>query len=260
MTQWLPSPDQLSLTSAEVHIWQADLNLPWSKIEQLQQILAPDEQQRADRFCCQRDRQHFIAGRGILRQILSNYIKVHPSQVEFTYSQKGKPSLFIGNWAAKLEPTELNLAFNLAFNLSHSQGKALYAIAVHRKIGIDLEYIRPLEVEKLAKRFFTPGEYHALTQLPPSQRTPAFFHIWTCKEAYLKATGEGIVGLDQVAVSVNPDRPAKITKIPENSEAISLWQIEKIAVNSDFMAAVAIQPPVAMPTMIKYWHWPSQTY
>ncbi len=244
MTQWLPSPDKLSIASEEVHIWQADLNLPWSKIEQLQQTLSPDEQQRADRFRFDRDRQHFIASRGILRQILSNYLDCHPSKLAFTYSQKGKPSLLTDNSPGKQEKLE--------FNISHSCGRALYAIACHRKIGIDLEYIRPVEVQNLAKRFFCPAEYHGLTQLPKTQQEKAFFHAWTCKEAYLKATGEGIIGLEKVEVSINPDFPAKIIKIAGNSQGISLWQIEKLAVNYGYMAAVAIQPPS---NVIKYWYW-----
>jgi 4'-phosphopantetheinyl transferase len=241
MIQWLPSPDKLSIASEEVHIWQADLNLPWSKIEQLQQTLSPDEQQRADRYQFDRDRQHFIAGRGFLRQILSNYLDCHPSKLEFTYSQKGKPSLLTDNSPGKLE-----------FNLSHSHGKALYAIACNRKIGIDLEYIRPVEVQNLAKRFFCPAEYHALTQLPKPRQEKAFFHAWTCKEAYLKATGEGIVGLEQVEVSINPDLPAKIIKIAGNSQAASSWQLKKLEVNSGYMAAIALQSAT---DSFKYWQW-----
>ncbi len=243
MIQWLPSPDKLSIASEEVHIWQADLNLPWSKIEQLQQTLSPEEQQRADRYRFDRDRQHFIAGRGILRQILSNYVNYNPSKLQFTYSQKGKPSLLTDNFPGKLE-----------FNLSHSRGKALYAIACNRKIGIDLEYIRPVEVQNLAKRFFCPAEYHALTQLPKPQQEAAFFHAWTCKEAYLKATGEGIVGLEQVEVSIHCDRPAKIVKIAGNAQAASSWQIEKISINSGYMAALVMQSPG---NVIKYWRWTS---
>jgi 4'-phosphopantetheinyl transferase len=244
MIQWLPSPDKLSIASEEVHIWQADLNLPWPKIEQLQQTLSPDEQKRADRYQFDRDRQHFIASRGILRQILSNYVNSHPSKLEFTYSQKGKPSLVTNNYPGEQEKLE--------FNLSHSHGRALYAIACHRNIGIDLEYIRPVEVQNLAKRFFCPAEYHALIQLPKPQQETAFFHTWTCKEAYLKATGEGIVGLEQVEVSIHCDRPAKIIKIAGNSQAASSWQLEKIAVNSGYMAALAMHPAT---DYFKYWQW-----
>jgi 4'-phosphopantetheinyl transferase len=244
MTQWLPSPDKLSIASEAVHIWQADLNLPWPKIEQFQQTLSPDEQQRADRYRFDRDRQHFIASRGILRQILSNYVNSHPSKLEFTYSQKGKPSLVTDNYPREQEKLE--------FNLSHSHRRALYAIACNRKIGIDLEYIRSVEVQNLAKRFFCPAEYQALTQLPKPQQEKAFFHAWTCKEAYLKATGEGIVGLEQVEVCINPDLPAKIIKIAGNSQGISLWQLKKLEVNSGYMAAIALQPAA---DSFKYWQW-----
>ena len=220
----------------EVHIWRANLDLPLLQIQQLRQTLSPDEQTRADRFVFDRDRHHFIAGRGILRQILSGYVKIDPSELQFSYSKQGKPSLTAGQCDRPVE-----------FNLSHSHGRALYAIARERKIGIDLEYIRPTEVQNLAKRFFTPSEYQALIQLPSDRQQQAFFHAWTCKEAYLKATGEGIMGLEHVEVSMNPDKPAKILRIAGNSQAASLWELQKLEVASHFgsgyMAAVAMQPP-----------------
>lgn len=241
MTEWLPTPEKLSIAHSEVHIWRTDLDKPLPQVQQLRQTLSPDEQTRADRFRFDRDRQHFIAGRGILRQILSRYLAIQPSELQFTYSKRGKPSLVTD---------ESNL--QIQFNLSHSHGLALYAIASDRKIGIDLEYIRPIEVQNLAKRFFCPGEYQALTQLPTEQQHRAFFHAWTCKEAYLKATGEGIIGLEQVEVSVNPDQPAKIISIAGNSQATLLWQLDKLAVGSGYTAAVAMQPTCHQ---FKYWQW-----
>lgn len=241
MTEWLPSPDRLSIAPEEVHIWRANLDVSVSLLQQLRQTLSADEQQRADRFRFDRDRQHFIAGRGILRQILSSYLESDPSRLQFSYSQRGKPSLAMANLPIQLE-----------FNLSHSHGRALYAIALERKIGIDLEYIRPLEAKSLAKRFFSPSEYQALIQLPTEQQDRAFFHAWTCKEAYLKATGEGIIDLEQVEVSINPDLPAKVITIAGNSQAALLWQLQKLVVGSDYAGAVAMQPASQD---VKYWQW-----
>jgi 4'-phosphopantetheinyl transferase len=245
MTEWQPSPHELSIAPEEVHIWRANLDISLSLLQQLQQTLSPDEQQRANRFRFDRDRQHFIAGRGLLRQILSGYLDRMPSELQFTYSERGKPSLILDESSDKSND-------GIEFNVSHSHGQALYAIARQRQIGIDLEYIRPLEVKSLAKRFFCSSEYQALIQLPTEQQQRAFFHSWTCKEAYLKATGEGIIGLEQVEVSINPDRPAKIITIAGNSQTASLWQIEKLEVGSDYAAAVAMQPACHG---IKYWQW-----
>ncbi|HBY78424.1 MAG TPA: 4'-phosphopantetheinyl transferase, partial [Cyanobacteria bacterium UBA11148] len=66
-TQWCPPTTDLSLSAGDVHVWRTELDLPIEQIENLAQILSTDEQQRADRFYFERDKKHFIAGRGILR-------------------------------------------------------------------------------------------------------------------------------------------------------------------------------------------------
>jgi 4'-phosphopantetheinyl transferase len=177
------------LTSNAIHLWLADFNVADETRQQFWQTLASDERQRAERFAFERDRHHFIAGRGILRQILSEYLHLPPDALQFAYSPRGKPSL-------------LNSSTSLCFNLSHSQGLSLVAIALDREVGVDLEGDRPIEALRLAKRFFSPQEYTALANLPPDRQPTVFFKLWTCKEAYLKATGTGLVDLTQVEIGV----------------------------------------------------------
>ena len=60
-------------------------------------------------------------------------------------------------------------------------------------IGINVELIRPLsDAEGIAERFFSARETAALKALPLDQKPVGFFNLWTRKEAWLKATGEGI--------------------------------------------------------------------
>lgn len=181
--------DTEPLNADSIHLWLADLNVADETRQQFWQTLAPEERQRAERFAFERDRHHFIAGRGILRQILSEYLHLPPAQLQFAYSPRGKPSL-------------LNPSTPLCFNLSHSQGLALVAFALDREVGVDLEGDRPIEALQLAKRFFSPQEYTALSNLPPHRQQTTFFKLWTCKEAYLKATGTGLVDLPQVEIGV----------------------------------------------------------
>lgn len=177
------------LDAHSIHLWLIDLNVADETRQQFWQTLAPDERQRAKRFAFERDRHHFIAGRGILRQLLSEYLHLPPAKLQFVYTPRGKPSL-------------LNSSLPLCFNLSHSQGLALIALALGREVGVDLEGDRPVEALRLARRFFSPQEYAALAHLPPDQQQTIFFKLWTCKEAYLKATGTGLVDLTQVEVGV----------------------------------------------------------
>ncbi|HBW57881.1 MAG TPA: 4-phosphopantetheinyl transferase, partial [Oscillatoriales bacterium UBA8482] len=183
-----------------VHLWQTNLTASPESLEFYQSILADHELKRARRFKFERDQQAFIIARGILRIILSHYLNLSPEQIKFQYSSKGKPSL-------DQDPSPLY------FNLSHAYGKAIYAIATEENIGIDIEYIREIKVISLAKRFFCDSEYRWLNSLDSEAQYPAFFQLWTCKEAYLKATGVGLVGLQEIEIFTPLDSNLKILKI-----------------------------------------------
>jgi 4'-phosphopantetheinyl transferase len=80
----------------------------------------------------------------------------------------------------------------LRFNISHSGGRALIALA-HVEVGADIELPRPRRTDDIARRFFAPGENERLFAISALEaRTDEFFRLWTCKEAFLKVTGEGL--------------------------------------------------------------------
>src|SRR5437660_4664803 len=88
---WQTPPPMLSLAPDEIHIWKADLHGSTS----FAQLLSIDEQQRANRFIFDKHRDRFIAGRAILRKILSAYLSVEPQEICFRYQPNGKPELRI---------------------------------------------------------------------------------------------------------------------------------------------------------------------
>lgn len=230
----------LTLESNTVHIWQAELNLSNLILQQLEKLLSPDEKQRAQRFKFEKDRHSFIAARGILRTILSRYLRIDPEIIQFNYSPKGKPFL-------------TQVSQPISFNLSHSTGKAVYAIALNQNIGIDLEAIRSIEALSLAKRFFCESEYRWLASLSPQQQNSAFFKLWTCKEAYLKATGEGLVGLQDVEIDLPFHSPIQLLKISGQPELVKDWRLYPLPLEDDqFAATLAIQNPNAQ---LQYLQW-----
>ena len=163
----------------QTQIWLVNLDLDAELIAELGQTLSPDECARADRFHSATDRSRFIAARGSLRAVLGDALNIAPSVVPLTYTPHKKPVLADEN--------------SLRFNVSHSDSLALIAVTQGREIGIDLEYLRTdFDADALAKRFFSPQEYAALSQTPLPEKHPAFLAYWTCKEAYLKAIGSGL--------------------------------------------------------------------
>ncbi len=166
--------------------------------------LSPDERQRAARFKFDRDRENFIVRRVLLRKILGHYLKMDPEKIIFKYGPNGKPEL----------P-------GLHFNASHSNGHILIAIAPC-VVGVDLEYIRPMEdMEQIAKRFFSPPERLLVKD------AASFFRIWSRKEAFLKTTGEGL-----------SDRLTKIDVTGASFEGIHLHDL---SIAPDFSAALGVQ-------------------
>ena len=228
---WLPAPTNLTLLPDEIHVWRIDLDQPELHLQNLAATLSSDEMARAERFYFKEHRQRFIAGRGILRTILGRYLGIQPRQVQFNYQQRGKPVL-----------ADTFADSRLAFNLSHSQGLGLCAVNCTCPIGVDLEYIRPMsDLEALAKRFFLPREYEMLRSLSPNQQQEVFFRYWTCKEAYLKATGEGLTQLGQVEVSLTPGEPRQLLSIGKDSQAAARWSLQALTPAPDYVATLAVE-------------------
>ncbi len=131
----------------------------------------------------------------------------------------------------------------MSFNLSHSDGWALLAFTRDRRIGVDVERVRPLSDRGIARRFFAPGETAALEASPPDERPSAFFACWTRKEAVAKAVGRGLtLPLDDFEVSVRPDEPARLIGCAAEMGDPSDWHLRSFDVEDGYEAAVAVVP------------------
>ena len=169
------------LPSHEVHIWCANLDVPPETSARLYATLTFDERTRSARFRFERDRQRFIVAHGVLRELLGRYLQTQPGRIGYVYNAFGKPDL------------GPEFGGRLKFNLSHSAGLALIAIAADSNVGVDLEYIRAQsDYAEIARRFFSAAEVDQLIALPKHLYAEAFISCWTKKEAYLKACGDGL--------------------------------------------------------------------
>jgi 4'-phosphopantetheinyl transferase len=235
----------INLAASEVHVWAASLDVGSKRLETLRESLSPEERQRAARFRFDRHRNRFIAGRGLLREILSGYLNARPSELEFCYGLNGKPHLG-GHWCDH----------SLQFNLAHSEDLALFAVTSQGAVGIDVEHIRVLkDAEELVERFFSVAEASALKMLPDSVRPAAFFNLWTRKEAWLKATGEGIGNLlHRVEVSFLPNTPARLEQLPADLGDSTVWSLHDLTPAVGFAAALAVRS--VEPTFhCRQWKW-----
>jgi 4'-phosphopantetheinyl transferase len=156
--------------------------------------------------------------------LLGKYLHQDPTGLVFSHGPYGKPAL--SATYASSEPS---------FNLAHSGGLAVYAISTERNLGIDVELVKPESAgEAIARRYFSTREVADLLALPPESRVQAFFHCWTRKEAYLKATGMGLqTPLDSFSVSLISSQPAQFLGGVE-----SRWNLVSFQAHDEYVAAL----------------------
>jgi 4'-phosphopantetheinyl transferase len=197
----------------EIHLWLARLDGPETCFPVWQALLSPDELERANRYRFERDRQRFVARRGLLRQMAGHYLNTRAAQIDFVYSKMGKPSF---------------KEQSLKFNLSHSGDYGLYAFAQERELGVDIEKIRNIDdVSLIAKNFFSVGENDALSNLFDDKKDPAFYHVWTQKEAFIKALGKGLsFPLTNFDVAVDPIQPGGLLAVRDETIEVDDWHMQ----------------------------------
>jgi len=240
---WQAAPGVYTLPPGEVQVWRAALDIDPQTLERLRATLAAEEQARAERFHSPLGRARFAAGRGILRALLARYLGVKAGDLRFCTNAHGKPALDPGSGTA-----------DLRFNLSHSQGLALFAFALRREVGVDLEFVRPsLRDDRLAERFFSPQEVAALRALPPDAQTEAFFHCWTRKEAYIKARGEGLsINLASFAVSLAPDALTSLPITAIDDPEAGRWSLRALNPGGGCVGAIAAE---GADWSLSLWQW-----
>ncbi len=216
----------------EVRVWWLSLDLETQSVNRLAGLLSDDELNRAARFHLRRDAIRFVVSRAALRTGLAECLGVEPRAVGLQYGAHGKPEL-----AAPFDQ------IGLQFNASRSASLAIYAMTKQRRVGVDIERLRPLsDLDEIAEHVFSPREREALRQLQPAHRHEAFFNCWTRKEAYVKAIGSGFSHpLERFTVSLAPGAPARLEHVEGDSEAPGRWVLEALAPDPAYIAAIAVE-------------------
>ena len=143
--------------------------------------ISSQEKEIADRFHFRRDHNSFVVAHSLKRQLLSAIIGVKPSILSFNTNSYGKPELITSQ------------DMNIQFNLSHTKGLVAVAVACQTKIGVDVELVdSKIDTYSLACSYFSEQEVALLKALPDDQKRDGFFHLWTLKEAFVKADGRGL--------------------------------------------------------------------
>lgn len=226
------NPNPVAPGDEDVHVWLGTVPVDPAEISAYARLLDGPERLRAERFIGMEARNEFVFGRALLRLLLGRALRVDPTEVAIGYEARGKPRLISGSAEG-----------DIRFNLAHSNSLVVIALAKGREVGVDVEWIgRTVDWPLIAERVFSASELGGVLALPPEQQELAFFAGWTRKEAYLKATGEGLTDeISDIECTFAPGNPAELLRLPgADVEAVS-WEIHEIPLPGGFVGALVVE-------------------
>jgi 4'-phosphopantetheinyl transferase len=221
-----------TLEERTVHVWcRRTIAPPAEDLARAESVLSPTELARAARFVHAQDRCDYVLAHALLRDRLSACAGVAPAALRFATEPTGKPRL------------ALPQVSSLAFSLSHTRGMAACALGTGCEVGVDIESYDHTADDAIAELALSMSERQALAELAEEQRSERLLALWTLKEAYLKATGEGLGGpLDRVAFAIDGDGGARLSLPPLVPGS---WRFALLAPSPGYTLAVACRDSAA---------------
>ncbi len=220
--------EQVAELEGELHVYMLRLDqCREDSFRQAWEWLDGEERARANRIRHEPTSRSFITVRSCLKGLLGRYLGQDPATVRFALNEMGKP---------RLENSEPDRG--LVFNVSHSGDFGLIALARDTALGVDVERRREItHMEGMAERCFAPCELAYWRSLPEDRRQSAFFDFWSCKEAFVKAVGQGItLGLEACIVDLTAG--PKLVSVPGSCGKTEQWRLAKLDLGQGHAAAV----------------------
>lgn len=177
---------------------------------------------KVKKFINKKDKARTLIGELLIRNIIAEELEISNKYIRFSKNQYGKPYL------------EDHPNFN--FNISHSGDYVLCAVD-NKPIGIDVEEVKHIEYEEIAKSFFTESEFDYIVRKDLNNQLSRFYEIWTLKESYIKCCGQGLsIPLKSFSIEIGQYKNIKVSSNNEYKEHIfKIFDIElgyKLAVCS----------------------------
>lgn len=174
MDEQLPFRDLSIATKPLLVVIESNRLLSHFSEAKLAATLSEDEKSKLAFLDNESMHRRFIAARSVLRALLGALVKDYVPEKLFEAS--GAPS-----------DVHCGDGCSLRFSLSHAKDKTLIAIAKEKRVGVDIEMIRPVkDMQRLVAYACSEDEHSWFTRLPAHLVPEAFFRLWTRKEAVVK--------------------------------------------------------------------------
>lgn len=220
----------MKIDEDQIHIWHINLNATHDAIEEFKKSLPLTELSHANRLSHTDVQRRFIVRRAALHIILAKYLsKKAITGVDISRTEKGKPYLANNN------------PLGITFNVSHSEDSSLLALSRKENLGVDIERTGRIKcwlgVMKLSMSQYEQDE---ILKYSKHEQEAAFIRVWTRKEAYTKAIGDGFFySFTDFSVSVKEESP-QIFEDKNNKQNISKWSMINLDVVEPFIASLSV--------------------
>ncbi len=220
----------MNIHNNQIHIWMTNeekIKDP-ELLSNYYELLDNEERERYSRFHFERDRHQYLITRSLVRNTLSLYSsETSPSDWRFEKNKYGKPYIKNDN-------------LDIEFNVTHTNGMIVLALASRCNIGVDAEYTkRKIQHSLMAKNLFSPAEEIDFSKLINSKKDNHFFSLWTLKEAYTKAYGMGLsIPFNHLTFKLDANK-IDITFNKEWNDNPSFWKFWQFDIGQDHKLAIA---------------------
>jgi 4'-phosphopantetheinyl transferase len=208
----------------EIHVWYLDLGILARSLRSA--LDGHDDGTGSTTFTSGQMR---FARRFFLRLLIGAYLGLPGKSVRINRSDRGKPVLDAASHAEELH-----------FSMAKSGNRLLVGFSSARHLGVDLEPAERKAHDPLgvARRYFSGAEAEELSSMSGAELDAAFLRTWACKEAVVKASGEGIANqLCRFTVETDPEKQPKVLRFDGTDE--SPWFLALLRPEQAFLGAVA---------------------
>ncbi|MFG2561763.1 4'-phosphopantetheinyl transferase family protein [Streptomyces sp. NPDC048496] len=185
---------------------------------------------RLVRMPASRNRDRFVAARLLLKSAAGAVLDALPRELELAYKPGGRPYL--------------RGIDQLDVGLSHTEGLLVVGLTRVGRIGVDTEPAdrRMLELGT-EHQACTPYELEALERVPPERRNRELVRLWTLKEAYSKAIGQGLRFRFTEFGFGPPDVPTRMLRPDGTPGAGQEWTFHSWLVEDAYTVSAAVHDP-----------------
>jgi 4'-phosphopantetheinyl transferase len=218
------------LVANQLHLMVTSVDELAENLERTAAVIDSEERARADRFINTAHGDNYRLVRGTLRLCLAEYTGMPAEAIRFIANQYGKP---------EIAPEQNQQA--LQFNISHSHRMTAFLFSLRKSVGVDIEFIKPLKnMSGLAQHVCSPEELEEFNTLEKAQQQDSFFRLWTRKEAFIKAKGQGLsMGLRSIHIGFDTSNSTHL--IQYKGDRLDNWLVKDLACDANYKLAAAIE-------------------